>query len=82
VKPQCRRILADLSDHEWHSAAEWLNAHPPIVAFSQRVTDLKRLGYGIESTGPGGHDLARYRLTSEPVPTVDDHDGALFEVAS
>jgi len=78
MKPQCARILADLADHEWHSAGEWMNLHPPIIAVSQRIGDLRRAGYDIASTGRGGHALATYRLPA--VPDVDAFAGALFEV--
>lgn len=78
MKPQCVRMLSWLADGAWHSAAEMMNAHPPIMAVSQRVTDLRRLGYDIDSTGAGGHELARYRLST--VPDVTTYDGALFEV--
>ena len=77
MKPQCARILAWLADGREHSAAEMMNAHPPIIAVSQRVTDLRREGYSIASTGAGGHDLARYRLLVT-TPSVFDFDGALF----
>jgi hypothetical protein len=42
----------------------------PILALSQRIGDLRRAGYPIESRRertPGGANIARYVLTGEPM---------------
>jgi hypothetical protein len=49
-----------------------------IDAVSQRVGELRREGYPVESSGRGGHAPATYRLVT--VPDVTTYDGALFAI--
>jgi len=68
VKPSARSILDALLSRrgEWVSALDFKRGtfgfHCDAV--SQRIGELRREGYGIESTGRGG--VASYRLVSEP----------------
>jgi len=83
MKPQTRHILNVLAfDRMPHSALEFKDGvhGMRIDAVSQRVGELVRLGYGIKSTGRGGHTPATYQLVSEPgrIPSVDTYGGALF----
>lgn len=85
MKPSARFVLDVLREHpEGVSAIAIKQGRfgQHIDAVSQRVTELKRLGYDIDGGGRGGHESAVYRLVSEPpfVPTIDDHAGALFAV--
>lgn len=66
MKPgsQNARLLAVLSDHDWHTTAELLRAVPCIV--HSRCAELRKRGYAVEheTTGPGAAG-SRYRLLSE-----------------
>jgi hypothetical protein len=80
MKPSAAAILNVLADGREHSALEFFRGDHGfrVSAVSQRVGEIRRAGYDVASTGAGGHELARYRLTT--VPTLDTFDGALFEV--
>lgn len=60
LTPQQQQVLDMLTeaDGAWISGVTFINAH--ILSYSQRVGNLRRLGYPVESTGRGR--VARYRL--------------------
>ena len=62
LSPMQRNIYAVLRDYRPHSALEFKKGVHGFYcdAVSQRIGDLKRKGYNIESTGKGG--VASYRL--------------------
>jgi biotin operon repressor len=78
MKPQAAHILAVLRDGRPHSALDFKRGlyGQRIDAVSQRVGELRREGYPVESSGRGGHNPATYRLAT--VPDVTTYDGALF----
>lgn len=82
MKPSALNILDVLGDGEWHTAYEfWNGVHGfRVSAVAQRVSELKRAGYPIETPGAGGHEVGCYRLPA--VSDVDRYDGALFGEAS
>lgn len=61
-------ILAVLMDGREHSGAEFMDGRHGFrcSSYSQRIGLLVKAGYGIKRSGPGGHDLATYRLTHTP----------------
>ena len=82
MKPTTAYVLAVLRTHpEGVSALDFKRGRwgVHIDAVSQRVGELRALGYGIEG-GRHGHAVATYRLTYYPYASVDVHDfaGALF----
>jgi hypothetical protein len=83
VKPQAAHVLSVLRDREPHSAIEFKRGRHGVYvdAVSQRVGELRALGYHIDG-GRAGHAVATYRLTSEPslVPAVETFGGALFDL--
>lgn len=78
MKPQAAAILRVLSDGRPHSALAFKRGDYGfhVDAVSQRVGELRRLGYRIEG-GRSGHAPATYQLLST-IPSVTDFDGALF----
>lgn len=82
MKPSAAFVLSVLREHpEGVSVLDLkrgtFGAH--VDACSQRVSELRALGYDITG-GRGGHTPATYRLVAEPerVPTLDTFAGALF----
>jgi hypothetical protein len=59
---QRERILEELKKGDWLSLADTLHWTPPIYALSQRVGELVKQGYDIESERVPGHPYFRYRL--------------------
>ena len=58
-------ILTELKKREWFSLGDALNLDPPIYAVSQRIGELKKQGYDIESERVPGHPYFRYRLRGQ-----------------
>ena len=60
LTPQQKQVLSMLreADGAWVSGITFVNAH--VLAYSQRIGQLRKLGFDIESTGRGG--VASYRL--------------------
>lgn len=60
-------ILAELKKGGWFSLGDALNLLPkPIYALSQRIGDLKKMGYNIEARKVDGHPYDEYRLIQKP----------------
>ena len=62
LSPMQSNVLSVLRDGLWHKATRFKNGTYGFYcdAVSQRIGDLRRKGYNIESTGKGG--VASYRL--------------------
>ena len=62
LSPTCANILHVLKDHQPHSALEFKRGEHGFYcdAVSQRMGDLRRAGYPVESTGKGR--VASYTL--------------------
>jgi hypothetical protein len=58
MRKQYSAILSMLRGGGWVSGREFLQAYIP--TYSQRIGELRRMGYDIESTGRGR--IASYRL--------------------
>lgn len=60
LTPQQSQVLSMLreADGAWVSGITFVNAR--VLAYSQRIGQLRKLGFDIESTGKGR--VARYRL--------------------
>lgn len=44
---QCRRVLELLADGNWHSGLEFTRLPRPILSYTRRITDLRRMGHNI-----------------------------------
>lgn len=61
---QKQLILQKLETGEWVSLADALNMNPPCYRLSERIRELKKLGYEIESRRVKNKTYQEYKLVS------------------
>ena len=72
---QRTRILKGLHARQWLSLADALDASPPIYRLSERIRELEKMGYEIESRRVEGKTFQEYHLKSEPAKPIMRPEG-------